>query len=288
MFNEKGSACHFSHDSLNRLTEEVDYSGQRREYRYDAQNRLVERVHYPALLRPEEPAQTTTLEWDALNRLTGRTTGQHHIRYRHEAGRVTAERFILAQWQQKGREAQAQESLTFIHDHKGRLTGEVNHAGQIQHRYDALDNLLETVLPAGEGVSYLYYGSGHALSISLDERLITEFTRDNLHREISRTQGGLTTRTRYDRLGRQARRDIYCKENGMRPVEAWHWQYDSRHNLLSETQISDYRYQGYHYDDGDRVCRHDTSFRGVTHHTYDAAGNLLTASQAGLSLKYNR
>ncbi|HCT5824017.1 TPA: RHS domain-containing protein, partial [Citrobacter sedlakii] len=44
----------------------------------------------------------------------------------------------------------------------------------------------------------------------------------------------------------------------------------------------------YHYDDGDRVSHHDTSFRGVTHHTYDAAGNLLTASQAGLSLKHNR
>ncbi|MEZ2587313.1 hypothetical protein ACBQ10_22460, partial [Kluyvera intermedia] len=66
-------------------------------------------------------------------------------------------------------------------------------------------------------------------------------------------------RTRYDRLGRQERREIYHQDNGMRPAEAWHWQYDSRHNLLSETQISDYRYQGYHYDDGDYVRRHDTS-----------------------------
>ncbi|HDX5344340.1 TPA: RHS domain-containing protein [Citrobacter sedlakii] len=149
-------------------------------------------------------------------------------------------------------------------------------------------NRTSVQLPDGRSLKTLYYGSGHALSISLDERLITEFTRDNLHREISRTQGGLTMRTRYDRLGRQARREIYRKENGMRPAEAWHWQYDSRHNLLSETQISDYRYQGYHYDDGDRVSHHDTSFRGVTHHMYDAAGNLLTASQAGLSLKHNR
>ncbi|MEZ2587310.1 hypothetical protein ACBQ10_22440 [Kluyvera intermedia] len=135
---------------------------------------------------------------------------------------------------------------------------------------------------------HLYYGSGHALSISLDDRLITEFTRDNLHREISRTQGSLTMRTRYDRLGRQERREIYRQDNGMRPAEAWHWQYDSRHNLLSETQISDYRYQGYHYDDGDYVRRHDTSFRGLTHYTYDAAGNLLTGSQAGGALTYNR
>ena len=74
----------------------------------------------------------------------------------------------------------------------------------------------------------------------------------------------------------------------MRPVEAWHRQYDSRHNLLSETQIYDYSYQGYSYDDADHVLRHETPLRGSRQCQYDAAGNLLEPSQAGGALKYNR
>ncbi|PZR01985.1 MAG: type IV secretion protein Rhs, partial [Archangium gephyra] len=144
-------------------------------------------------------------------------------------------------------------------------------------------------LPDGRHLKTLYYGSGHALSISLDDRLLTEFSRDNLHREISRTQGGsLTMRTRYDRLGRPERREIYRQEESMRPAEAWHWQYDSRHNLLSETQICDYRYQGYSYDEADHILRQDTSFRGSSHWQYDAAGNQLETSQSGQALKHNQ
>ncbi|MGH6102784.1 hypothetical protein, partial [Citrobacter portucalensis] len=84
---------------------------------------------------------------------------------------------------------------------------EENDSGRVSYSLDELGNRTSVQLPDGRSLKTLYYGSGHALSISLDERLITEFTRDNLHREISRTQGGLTTRTRYDRLGRQARRE---------------------------------------------------------------------------------
>lgn len=159
----------------------------------------------------------------------------------------------------------------------------------LSYELDALGNRTSVQLPDGRRLKTLYYGSGHALSISLDDRLITEFSRDNLHREISRTQGGsLMMRTRYDRPGRPERREIYRQENPMRPAEAWHWQYDSRHNLLSETQICDYRYQGYSYDEADHILRQDTSFRGSSHRQYDAAGNQLEASQSGQTLKHNQ
>ncbi|HGY5964420.1 TPA: type IV secretion protein Rhs, partial [Citrobacter freundii] len=179
--------------------------------------------------------------------------------------------------------------MKLSYDRLGRLTAEENNTGRVSYELDALGNRTVVQLPDGRHLKTLYYGSGHALSISLDDRLLTEFSRDNLHREISRTQGGrLTLRTRYDRLGRPERREIYRQEESMRPAEAWHWQYDSRHNLLSETQICDYRYQGYSYDEADHILRQDTSFRGSSHWQYDAAGNQLETSQSGQALKHNQ
>lgn len=279
LYNESGELYRFIHGINGHLTEERGLDGIITRYEYDVCDRVVSKTW--AAGTPD--ALTHRWQYNAAGEVTDKQTPDGHTVYRYTTGGTLQ----AALFYPPGAESPAQRVL-LEHDRLGRLTVEENDSGRVSYSLDELGNRTSVQLPDGRSLKTLYYGSGHALSISLDERLITEFTRDNLHREISRTQGGLTTRTRYDRLGRQARRDIYRKENGMRPVEAWHWQYDSRHNLLSETQISDYRYQGYHYDDGDRVCRHDTSFRGVTHHTYDAAGNLLTAPQAGQSLTHNR
>lgn len=279
LYNESGELYRFVHGINGRLTEERGLDGVTTRYEYDVCDRVVSKTW--AAGTPD--ALTHRWQYNAAGEVTDKQTPDGHTVYRYTAGGILQ----AALFYPPGAESPAQRVL-LEYDRLGRLTAEENDSGRVSYGLDELGNRTSVQLPDGRSLKTLYYGSGHALSISLDERLITEFTRDNLHREISRTQGGLTMRTRYDRLGRQARREIYRKENGMRPAEAWHWQYDSRHNLLSETQISDYRYQGYHYDDGDRVSHHDTSFRGVTHHTYDAAGNLLTASQAGLSLKHNR
>lgn len=279
LYNESGELYRFIHGINGHLTEERGLDGVITRYEYDVCDRVVSKTW--AAGTPD--ALTHRWQYNAAGEVTDKQTPDGHTVYRYTTGGTLQ----AALFYPPGAESPAQRVL-LEHDRLGWLTAEENDSGRVSYSLDELGNRTSVQLPDGRSLKTLYYGSGHALSISLDERLITEFTRDNLHREISRTQGGLTTRTRYDRLGRQARREIYRKENGMRPVEAWHWQYDSRHNLLSETQISDYRYQGYHYDDGDHVCRHDTSFRGVTHHTYDAAGNLLTAPQAGQSLTHNR
>ncbi|MGN6825827.1 RHS repeat protein, partial [Neisseria sp. P0019.S002] len=50
-----------------------------------------------------------------------------------------------------------------------------------------------------------YYGSGHLHQISLDDEVITDIERDQLHREIYRTQGKLASRYELDPLGRLKR-----------------------------------------------------------------------------------
>lgn len=279
LFNENGEMYRFLYGVNGRLIEEVGLDGIVSRYEYDVCDRVVSKTW--AAGTPE--ALTHHWHYNAAGEVTEKRTPDGRTIYQYTAAGMLQ----AAQFYRLGEKTPAQ-SVMLEHDRLGRLTAEENSSGRVSYDLDELGDRISVRLPDGRRLNTLFYGSGHALSISLDERLITEFTRDNLHREISRTQGSLTMRTRYDRLGRKERREIYRQDNPMRPAEAWHWQYDSRHNLLSETQISDYRYQGYHYDDGDHILRHDTSFRGLTHYGYDAAGNLLAGSQSGESLTYNR
>ncbi|MGO3395435.1 MAG: RHS domain-containing protein [Serratia proteamaculans] len=42
------------------------------------------------------------------------------------------------------------------------------------------------------------------------------FERDNLHRELSRTQGRLTSRLHYDRLGRRTQKQVWLQSQDLR------------------------------------------------------------------------
>ncbi|MGN6859516.1 RHS repeat protein, partial [Neisseria sp. P0022.S006] len=57
----------------------------------------------------------------------------------------------------------------------------------IRYHYDFNGNRTATVLPDGRQINYLYYGSGHLHQISLDDEVITDIERDQLHRAIFRT-----------------------------------------------------------------------------------------------------
>ncbi len=104
-----------------------------------------------------------------------------------------------------------------INDHGSRITLAYDALGQLiaetslgtngaptalAHVYDALGNRIQSTLPTGETVNWLYYGSGHLHQINVDGHLISDIERDGLHREIERTQGALTSRYQYDPVGR--------------------------------------------------------------------------------------
>lgn len=67
------------------------------------------------------------------------------------------------------------------------------------YRHDAAGSRTEVTLPDGRRLKNLYYGGGHLLGIALDGLAISDFRRDPLHREVSRSQGALTSCTAYDR-----------------------------------------------------------------------------------------
>ena len=79
------------------------------------------------------------------------------------------------------------------------------------HEYDALNQRIETVRPDGHRVSWLTYGSGHLVGLQLDDHELVSYERDDLHREIVRTQGNHLLQTQqWDALGRLNEQVLAC------------------------------------------------------------------------------
>ena len=81
--------------------------------------------------------------------------------------------------------------LSYHYDLLGRLTQELTPSGALDYEYDPLSNLTTLTLPDGRQVNHLYYGSGHLHQLNLDGQVISDMERDDLHREVYRTQGKL-------------------------------------------------------------------------------------------------
>jgi YD repeat-containing protein len=145
-------------------------------------------------------------------------------------------------------------------------------------KYDALGNCTALTLLDGRNLKQLYYGSGHLLSISLDNLPVTEFTRDTLHRELSRTQGGLTMRSEYDRLGRLRRRDVF-KGDSQRPApRVWSRRrdFDYGNNLIREERDDNpFSQTLWNYDNAGRLLSQDGAQPGNEQWRWDSAGNPL-------------
>ena len=116
---------------------------------------------------------------------------------------------------------------------------------------------------------------------ALNKLSVSDFSRDELHRETSRTQGLLTTRSEYDRLSRLHRRDVFTG-NAQRPSpRRWsrRWDYHYRNNLVREERddnpFSWYRWQ---YDSAGRLLVQDGTLPGQEQWCWDAAGNPLEGS----------
>ncbi|HHR3880201.1 TPA: RHS repeat-associated core domain-containing protein, partial [Salmonella enterica] len=191
------------------------------------------------------------LERDAAGRLTVKITPETRTEYRYDA----ADRLLeIRRRQHDAAEGGEPEVIRFSYDSAGNLLSEETAQGVLQNRYDVQGNRTETQMPDGRTLRYLYYGSGHLQQINLGRDVISEFTRDHLHREVQRSQGRLDTRRMYDRTGRLTRK-LTCK--GMRGV-------------VPETFID----REYAYSGQDELLKKRHSRQGVTDYFYDTTGRI--------------
>ena len=152
----------------------------------------------------------------------------------------------------------------------------------IRYHYDFNGNRTATVLPDGRQINYLYYGSGHLHQISLDDEVITDIERDQLHRKIFRTQGKLASRYELDPLGRLKRQiatlnDLTEGGKGKTKVAAGYGQtavkrsygYDRTGNLTHSTDQRTGTTQ-FEYDKLGRITK-----AGSERFAFDPAHNIL-------------
>ncbi|WP_196304861.1 RHS repeat-associated core domain-containing protein, partial [Pseudomonas putida] len=219
----------------------------------------------------------TLFERDAIGRLIAKLNSDAQQRFTYDDG----DRLLSIERQPTGIGKQlgiTEEKLEYAYDLLGRLTKEITPAGTLGYEYDPLSNLTTLTLPDGRKVNHLYYGSGHLHQLNLDGLVISDMERDDLHREVYRTQGKLTSCFGYDAMGRKA------------------WQFASTlsadklsqvHNTgVNTSLLVEHAYnpihRRYQYDPAGELVRTLDKLRGEIKYEYEANGQLRSRDTGSL------
>ncbi|WP_077663961.1 type VI secretion system tip protein TssI/VgrG [Rodentibacter caecimuris] len=311
--NENHATYRFVYDELDRVTWEKGFDDKLTQYEYDRQGNLMRRTDYGVTERGERnkaAIRIAEFKYDSLGQLTEEVIRQgdntHQTRFRFDLnGRMSA---VESGGQQ----------IDFRYDAIGRLVEESQGGKRLAYDYDANGNRLKTSLPSGDSIGYFYYGTGHLSGIKLNHQLISEMTRDTLHREIVRSQGQLSECYRYDEMGRlvQQQAGLVHHQNGAQIDRTYG--YDSLGNLtqtrtvfppkpFEAPQQTQYRYdnlgriakaesqghsqpqvQGFYFDPAHNLVNNPTekvqdnrvvNYQGIRF-TYDSLGNLTERKSA--------
>ena len=246
--NENESKAAFFYDPVGRLLQENGFDGLVTRYQYDP---------YSGRLASAQIGQRRIdLRFDRMNRLVERTARQ--------GDQSQTETFAYDGNGNLIQAINAASKLQWFHDAAGNLTREHQHylatgtpmVAVWQHEYNALNQRISTLRPDGHKVSWLTYGSGHLLGMTLDQHEMLAYERDDLHREVVRHQGNKLMQTQaWDPAGRLQ--------------EQWLGSHDGKSTLLKRQ---------YRYDAAGQLTNiHDTR-RGQLEYQYDPVGRLLQAA----------
>jgi YD repeat-containing protein len=256
LLNENAATYQFRYDVVDNLTDEIGFDGRHQRYCYNVVGELTHVVETGG--SDLGPGKVTHLERDVLGRLVAKrcegeiSNNDSDTTFTYDPlGRLTAAINPAAH-------------LRFGYDAIGQIISETQEMGsgsgsstlkrELTHSYDALGNRLQTLLPDGRSLNWLYYGSGHLHQINLDGDILADFERDALHRETSRSQGQLKSQFDYDPAGRLV-----------------------RHRASAQRAVNAVLERAYAYDaTGQLVARAD-SLRGRQDFKYDPVGRILSA-----------
>lgn len=310
LVNENGQRFEFVRDEADRVLEERRVGGTRVQIEYDANGWPVATIHHPGIgdedlalddrpvgaRRVAKPLRTELVR-DAVGRLVEKRTASHHYRYRYDAldRLIDAVKLEVAIGQPM--RLRALHRTCFEYDRLGRLVGETaidevsGERHQLRHEHDALGNRTRTLLPAlaaqggvARALNYLYYGSGHLhqVNLSLQEgdapavhQFISDIERDDLHREIARSQGALSTRFALDPLGRRSAswsRPASLASSFSTRDAAWRQAIDSAG--AANARVLDGLMKEYSYDPVGELRQSRHSLQGAAGHRYDATGRI--------------
>ncbi|WP_122836917.1 RHS repeat-associated core domain-containing protein [Pseudomonas viridiflava] len=268
LVNENNASYRFAYDASDRLIEEQRIDNLTRRFHYNLGGYLtqVEETGYGE--RAERPQRHTEFERDPIGRLLAKVNRDARQDYTYDdADRLLSiERQPTAVGKQLGVSA---ETLSFHYDLLGRLVEETTPQGTLNYEYDPLSNLTTLTLPTGQHLNHLYYGSGHLHQLNLDGQLISDMERDDLHREVYRTQGKLTSCFGYDPMGRKSWQFASTlpadKLSGVLGSESPQLLVEHAYNPI---------HRRYQYDPAGELVRTLDKLRGEIKYEYEANGQL--------------
>ncbi|CAI3797792.1 putative deoxyribonuclease RhsA [Pseudomonas sp. MM221] len=277
LVNENNATYSFAYDVSDRLSEEVRVDNLTRRFSYNAGGHLTRLDEIGYGENAERPERHTLFERDTLGRLVAKINRDTSQTFAYDDGDrlLSIERQPSTVGKQLGI---TEEKLEYAYDLLGRLTKEITPDGTLGYEYDPLSNLTTLTLPDGRQVNHLYYGSGHLHQLNLDGQVISDMERDDLHREVYRTQGKLTSCFGYDAMGRKA------------------WQFASTlpadklsqiHNTgINTSLLVEHAYnpihRRYQYDPAGELVRTLDKLRGEIKYEYEANGQLRSRDTGSL------
>ncbi|MCG8295573.1 RHS repeat-associated core domain-containing protein [Pseudomonas entomophila] len=263
--NENDSKVLFLYDPVGRLLEETSFEGLVTSYQYDSNT--------GRLASTRVGQRRIELRFDPMGRLAERTA--HLQEHRQTESFIYDGNGILIQ------ATNASSRLQWFHDEAGNLTREHQHylatgtpmVAVWQHEYDALNQRTATIRPDGHKVSWLTYGSGHLLGMTLDQHEMLAYERDDLHREIVRHQGNQLMQTQAWDLAGRLQEQLLGSHDGQSLLLKRQYRFDAADQL---TGLHDSRrgQQDYQYDPVGRLLQASSRF-GVETFAFDPASNLL-------------
>ncbi len=277
LVNENNATYSFAYDASDRLSEEVRVDNLTRRFSYNVGGHLTRLDEIGYGENAERPERHTLFERDSIGRLVGKINRDSQQQFTYDE----VDRLLSIERQPSGMGKQlgvTEEKLAYAYDVLGRLTQEITPDGTLGYEYDPLSNLTTLTLPDGRKVNHLYYGSGHLHQLNLDGLVISDMERDDLHREVYRTQGKLTSCFGYDAMGRKA------------------WQFASTlpadklsqvHNTgINTSLLVEHAYnpihRRYQYDPAGELVRTLDKLRGEIKYEYEANGQLRSRDTGSL------
>jgi RHS repeat-associated protein len=277
----------FHYDAGNRLSVETRPDGVQRRLRYGAfgEVRGVTLVGVaasgpaPVRIWPGDepldlgPQRVTQHERDALGRLLALASPTAVTRYTWSAaGQLCkAERTPTAAGRDLGITA---DTVALEYDIAGRLVAEVGREGSVRYELDELGHVAGLALPHGPKLAWLNYGSGHVHQVRSGAAVVTDIERDELHREVMRTQGRLRNEQGFDALGRRT-----WQSAGLMPQSGLGVEAARQARALSPAPGQGVVWRRYQYSPAGELAVQEDGLRGTLAFQYDEAGQLQKRTQ---------